>query len=135
MLEPADFNNTYAIAVRREAADEYGIETLEDLAEASPNLVFASFSEFQERGDGFPNIQENYDVNFEDIQIVNSLGNRYQALAQGDADVAVASPPTASSTPTIWWSPRTKRRSGPTTTRPRSSAAKSSTRTPKPERS
>ena len=89
MLEPADFNNTYAIAVRKEAADEYGIETLEDLAEASPNLVFASFSEFQERGDGFPNIQENYDVNFEDIQIVNSLGNRYQALAQGDADVAV----------------------------------------------
>ena len=89
MLQPADFNNTYAIAVRKEAADEYGIETLADLAEASPNLVFASFSEFQERGDGFPNIKQNYDVNFENITIVNSLGNRYQALAQGDADVAV----------------------------------------------
>ena len=89
MLKPADFNNTYGIAVRKEAADEYGIKTLEDLAEASPNLIFASFSEFQERGDGFPNIKENYDVNFKDIKIVNSLGNRYQALAQGDADVAV----------------------------------------------
>lgn len=89
MLQPADFNNTYGIAVRKEAADEYGIRTLEDLAEASPNLVFASFSEFQEREDGFPNIKRNYDVNFKDIKIVNSLGNRYQALAQGDADVAV----------------------------------------------
>ncbi|MGF1471124.1 MAG: glycine betaine ABC transporter substrate-binding protein [Rubrobacteraceae bacterium] len=89
MLQQADFNNTYGIAVRKEVADEYGIKTLGDLAEASPNLVFASFSEFQERSDGFPNIEENYDVNFKDIKIVNSLGNRYKALAQGDADVAV----------------------------------------------
>ena len=89
VVQSADFNNTYGIAVRKEAADEYGIETLEDLAKASPNLVLASFSEFQERGDGFPNIEDNYDVNFKDIKIVNSLGNRYQALAQGDADVAI----------------------------------------------
>ena len=89
MLQPAPFNNTYGIAVRKEAADKYGIKTLEDVAKASPNLVFASFSEFQQRKDGFPNIKKNYDVNFKDIKIVNSLGNRYKALAQGDADVAV----------------------------------------------
>lgn len=89
MVQPAPFNNTYGIAVRKEAADKYGIKTLEDLAKNSSNLTFASFSEFQQRDDGFPNIKKNYDVNFKKITIVNSLGNRYKALAQGDADVAV----------------------------------------------
>lgn len=90
MLEPASFNNTYAIAVRRDVAEEYNLETLEDLAEASPNLVLASFSEFQQRSDGFPNIKEAYpSTNFEDVKVVNDLGLRYQALRQGDADVAI----------------------------------------------
>lgn len=89
LLEQAGFDNNYAIAVRKDVAEEYGLETLADLAEASPELVFASFSEFQQREDGFPNIKENYDVNFKDIPVVNDLGLRYQALKQGDADVAV----------------------------------------------
>ena len=89
VLQPAPFNNTYGIAVRKEVADKYGIKTLEDVAKNSNKLIFASFSEFQQRSDGFPNIKKNYNVNFKDIKIVNSLGNRYQALAQGDADVAV----------------------------------------------
>ena len=90
MLEQASFNNTYGIAVRKDVADEYGLETLEDLAEASPNLVLASFSEFQQRDDGFPNIKESYsNTNFEEVKVVNDLGLRYQALRQGDADVAI----------------------------------------------
>lgn len=90
MLEQASFNNTYGIAVRRDVAEEYGLETLGDLAEASPNLVLASFSEFQQREDGFPNIKESYPAtNFENIRVVNDLGLRYQALRQGDADVAI----------------------------------------------
>lgn len=90
LLEQASFNNTYGIAVRRDVAEEYDLETLQDLAEASPNLVFASFSEFQQRGDGFPNIKESYPAtDFQEVSIVNDLGLRYQALQQGDADVAV----------------------------------------------
>ena len=90
MLEQASFNNTYGIAVRRDVAEEYNLETLEDLAEASPNLVLASFSEFQQRSDGFPNIKESYsNTDFQEISIVNDLGLRYQALQQGDADVAI----------------------------------------------
>ncbi len=44
MLTPANFNNNYAIIVTRQTAEEYGLETLEDLAEASPELRFASYS-------------------------------------------------------------------------------------------
>ncbi len=90
MLKQAGFNNTYGIAVRRDAAEQYDLETLADLSEASPNLVFATFSEFQQREDGFPNIEESYpETNFEEVKVVNDLGLRYQALQQGDADVAV----------------------------------------------
>ena len=90
MLKQASFNNTYGIAVRKDVADEYGLKTLVDLTEASPNLILASFSEFQQRSDGFPNIKESYsNTNFKEIKVVNDLGLRYQALRQGDADVAI----------------------------------------------
>ncbi len=90
MLKQASFNNTYGIAVRKDVADEYGLKTLEDLAEASPNLILASFSEFQQRSDGFSNIEESYpNTDFKEVKVVNDLGLRYQALRQGDADVAI----------------------------------------------
>jgi osmoprotectant transport system substrate-binding protein len=89
MLRPAPFNNTYGIFVRREVAERYDLKTLTDLAEASPELVFVSFSEFQSRSDGFPNMEKNYGFDFEDTTIVNSLGLRYQGVLEGDGDVGV----------------------------------------------
>lgn len=89
LAEQAGYNNTYGIAVARPVAEEYGIETLGDLAEASPNLTFASFGEFQEREDGFANIKENYpQTNFENIEIVSNIGLKYSALQEGEADAA-----------------------------------------------
>ncbi len=89
MLTPADFNNNYGIFVRREIAEERNLKTMEDLAQASPELRFASYSEFQDRSDGYPNMQENYNFDFGDITIANDLGLRYQGVTQGDADVGV----------------------------------------------
>ena len=91
MLEPASFNNTYGIFVRSEIAEEQDLTTLADLAEASPELTFVSYSEFQNRSDGYPNMQENYSAfDFQDITIANQLGLRYQGIQQGDeGDVGV----------------------------------------------
>lgn len=91
MLEPASFNNTYGIFVRSEVAEEQDLETLADLAEASPELTFVSYSEFQNRSDGYPNMQDNYPAfDFQDITIANQLGLRYQGIQQGDeGDVGV----------------------------------------------
>jgi len=90
MLEPANFNNTYGIFVRREVAEEYGLETLADLQENASELRFASYSEFQERSDGLPNIEDNYgEMNFEDVRIVNDLTLRYRGIEQGESDVGV----------------------------------------------
>jgi osmoprotectant transport system substrate-binding protein len=87
MLAPANFNNNYGIFVQREVAEELGLETLQGLLEASPQLTFATFSEYQDREDGFPNMVENYPaLDFGDIVTVNL---RYQGVQEGEADVGV----------------------------------------------
>jgi len=91
MLTPAPFNNTYGIFVRKDVAERGNLQTLADLAEASPELTFVSFSEFQNREDGYPNMQKNYEgLDFEDVKIVNSIGGPiYQGVLQGEGDVGV----------------------------------------------
>ncbi len=91
LLPYADFNNNFCIVVRKDAADEYGLETISDLEEAAPNLVFASYSEFENRADARPNVEKNYPgfKNFKDTVIVNDLGLRYKSLAEGEAQVGV----------------------------------------------
>lgn len=90
LLKSANFNNTNAIIVTKDAADKYKLKTLEDLAKASPNLVFASFGEFQTRPDSFPNMKKNYPgFKFKDVVIVNDLGLRYKAIEEGKADAGI----------------------------------------------
>jgi len=90
MLTPADFNNSYGIVVNRDTAEEMNLQTLDDLAEASPELRFASYSEFQNRDDGYPNLKKNYPAfDFEDTIIVNDLNLRYRGLAEDQADVGI----------------------------------------------
>jgi osmoprotectant transport system substrate-binding protein len=90
MLQPAPFENNYGIVMLTEEANKLGIETLEDLAEKSDQLVFSSYSEFQNRSDGYENMQDSYPkLDFKDIKIVNDLGIRYKALAEGEADVGI----------------------------------------------
>jgi osmoprotectant transport system substrate-binding protein len=91
MLPYANFNNNYGIFVRNDVAEQYGLQTLDDLTDAAPNLTFATFSEFQDRDDGYPNMVENYPglEEFEDIITANDLGLRYQGVENGEADVGV----------------------------------------------
>ena len=90
LLQPADFNNTYGIFVRSGIAEDQNLKTLADLAEASNELTFVSYSEFQNRSDGFPNLKDNYPAfDFKDTTIANQLGLRYQGIQQGDGDVGV----------------------------------------------
>ena len=90
MLTPAPFNNTYGIFVRKSVAKEDNLTNMEQLSKASKNLTFISYSEFQNRSDGFPNVKKNYPAfDFKKIEIVNQLGLRYSGLENGDGDVGV----------------------------------------------
>jgi osmoprotectant transport system substrate-binding protein len=90
MLTPAPFNNTYGIFVRSSVAEKEGLTNMAELAKASKNLTFISYSQFQNRSDGYPNMQKNYPaLDFEEIKIVNELGLRYSGLESGEGDVGV----------------------------------------------
>jgi osmoprotectant transport system substrate-binding protein len=91
MLEPAPFNNTYGIFVRKDVAERGNLQTLADLAEASPELTFVLFSDFKSREDGYPNMEKNYPAfDFGDFVIVNSIGGPiYQGVLQGEGDAGV----------------------------------------------
>ena len=90
MLTPAPFNNTYGIFVRKSVAEDENLTNMEQLSKASKNLTFISYSEFQNRSDGYPNVKKNYPAfDFKQIEIVNQLGLRYSGLQNGDGDVGV----------------------------------------------
>jgi osmoprotectant transport system permease protein len=85
-LPPLGFENTYAIAVRRETAERLQLRTLTDLARASPELTAGLTPDFIGRPDGLPGIQQAYGIRF---KAVRALGPavKYQALAAGKVDV------------------------------------------------
>ncbi len=91
-LNYAPLNNTYTIMMRREDAEELGIETLSDLAAAinegvqAPEpgqWIFATNHEYSVREDGYPGLTEHYDFFFEGTQIMDT-GITYGALRDGD---------------------------------------------------
>lgn len=59
--EPLGFNNTYAIGMKKEKAQELGIATISDLKNHS-DLKFGFTSEFLNRGDGWPSLQNAYEL-------------------------------------------------------------------------
>jgi len=67
-LKPAKFNNTYAIVMSAEKADQMGIRTLSDWANWSKKnpgkMTLASNTEFYSRADGFKGMMEFYGMTF-----------------------------------------------------------------------
>jgi osmoprotectant transport system substrate-binding protein len=89
-LEPAPMNNTQALAMTRERADQLGIRTISDMVANASQLTMAGPPEFQEREDGLPGLRQVYgDFELAAYQAIDP-GLRYQALVQGQADVVVA---------------------------------------------
>lgn len=89
-LDPAPMNNTQALAMTKEVAAEYGIQTLSDLAENASELVMIGPPEFEAREDGLPGIKGTYGAfELKEYKAVDP-GLRYTGLVEGEADVAVA---------------------------------------------
>ncbi len=85
-LPPLGFQNTYAIAVRRETARELKLATLSDLGRASPNLRAGLTPDFIGRPDGLPGLGKTYGVRFGSVRALLPAV-KYQALAAGEVDV------------------------------------------------
>lgn len=92
-LDPSRANNTYALAIRQDTAEETGMASLSDLAQAvnaGQALTFALNSEFYARDDGWRPLQQAYGfrVGRGDVRRMDT-GLIYQALRNGDVDVGL----------------------------------------------
>lgn len=92
-LEPSEANNTYALAMREDHAQELGITSISDLAEAinsGNELVLASNATFYSRDDGLRPMQETYGFEFGRRNVKRmDQGLTLPALDQGEVDVAM----------------------------------------------
>lgn len=85
-LKPLGFNNTYTLAVTKELAGKYKLETFSDLAKLSNQLTLGCTIEFSNRQDGYLGLKDVYKIDFKDMKAVDG-GLRYTALKNGSSDV------------------------------------------------
>jgi osmoprotectant transport system substrate-binding protein len=68
LLEPAPFNNTYALAIREEEQKKLGVEKLSDLGklikDKPDEATLCTESEFRSRDDGLPGMEKTYGYEF-----------------------------------------------------------------------
>lgn len=85
-LPPLGFENTYAIAVRRETADRLQLRTLSDLAREGTDFTAGFTADFIGRPDGLPGLARAYGMHFREVRPL-APAVKYQALASGAVDV------------------------------------------------
>ena len=86
VLDQMGFNNTYALAVRSETANQYQLRTMSDLARISNQLIISPSLEFINRQDGLVGATNVYHFQFKDIIGIDG-SPRYTALANHESDV------------------------------------------------
>jgi len=84
ILESLGFNNTYALALSRDVADQHNLKTISDLRKV-PELKMAFSHEFLKRKDGWPGLAKTYGLKGRPAGIEHALA--YQALAEGKIDL------------------------------------------------
>ena len=83
--EPLGFNNTYALGMRAGSAARLGVRRISDLR-ARPELRFGFSSEFMSRKDGWPSLQQRYQLPQREVRgLEHDLA--YRGLAEGSLDV------------------------------------------------
>jgi osmoprotectant transport system substrate-binding protein len=88
-LKPAPSNNSYAVAVRSEAAGVLGVTSLSELgvlSELRPeDATLCAANQFLNREDGLPGLERAYDFELPDENIVElEEGRIYDAVDEGD---------------------------------------------------
>ena len=89
VLEPLGFNNTYTLAMSKQTADKYNIETISDLCKVSNQLIFSPTLTFVERKDCLVGLQETYPLQFKEVIPIDG-SPRYTALVNNECDLVDA---------------------------------------------
>ena len=81
MTKALGFNNTYAIGMKKQVAEELKIQKISDLRHY-PNLKFGFGNEFMDRGDGWPALRKTYNLPQKNVRgLDHDLA--YRGLAKG----------------------------------------------------
>jgi len=85
MSAPLGFNNTYALGVTKETAKKYNLTSISDLRKY-PALRFGFTNEFMDRGDGWPGLQQYYQLPQPNVKgLDHDLA--YRGLTSGSLDL------------------------------------------------
>jgi len=80
------FNDTYGIAMKKELAEQLGVETYSDLAAVSADLNLGAEYDFYEREDGYPGLESTYGFEFGEKTELD-IGLKYQSITSDEVDV------------------------------------------------
>lgn len=80
-LQPLGFNNTYAVAVTQQYAEQNNLKSVSDLVPLSKDLVFGGEHQFFDRNDGYDGLLETYGLTFKETSKMD-VSLKYQALSQ-----------------------------------------------------
>ncbi|WP_427110116.1 ABC transporter permease/substrate-binding protein [Lysinibacillus xylanilyticus] len=86
MLSPMKYNNTYALAVSKEIADTYHLQTISDIKPIQESIKAGFTLEFNDREDGYLGIQKRYGITLSNITTMEPK-LRYQAIESGNIDL------------------------------------------------
>jgi osmoprotectant transport system permease protein len=88
-LPPLGFENTYAMSVRTETAERFGLRTLSDFARVSGQMRAGLTADFIGRPDGLPGLRDAYGMALKEVSPL-APAVKYQALASGAVDIVDA---------------------------------------------
>ncbi|WP_170943567.1 osmoprotectant update ABC transporter permease/substrate-binding subunit OpuFB [Robertmurraya siralis] len=86
MLEPMQYNNTYALAVTEKFADQFGLEAISDLRGIEEHINAGFTLEFSDREDGYVGIQSLYGIQFPNL-VTMEPKLRYVAIESGEINL------------------------------------------------
>ncbi|PNZ32032.1 choline transporter [Staphylococcus petrasii] len=86
MLKPMKYNNTYALAVKKDFAEKHNIKTIGDLQKVESQLKPGFTMEFNDRPDGYKAVAKAYDLNLSNIKKMEPK-LRYTAVEKGDINL------------------------------------------------
>ncbi|HPX92574.1 MAG TPA: glycine betaine ABC transporter substrate-binding protein [Bacillota bacterium] len=90
LLKPLGHENTYAVGVTQELADQYGLESISDLVEVAPLLAFGAEHEFfsEEGSMKYGPFVAFYGLDFKDSKAIE-MALKYSAVESGNLDVTI----------------------------------------------
>ncbi|MFF2177728.1 osmoprotectant update ABC transporter permease/substrate-binding subunit OpuFB [Lysinibacillus sp. NPDC058147] len=86
MLNPMKYNNTYALAVSKQMADTYHLQTISDIKPIQETIKAGFTLEFNDREDGYLGIQKRYGITLSNITTMEPK-LRYQAIDSENIDM------------------------------------------------